>query len=377
MGPGARSPVWGRGCARRSRGGFRAAGVEEGGFIRVSIRDLAKHLGISIGTVSRALNGRSDVNAETRRRVFEAAAELGYVPNQSGRSLRQGTTNAIGFIVETNNETSEHGDTFFTTIYDGVQRVFAAHHLDLVVLLCPAEQDPLDHVRRVVSRRFVDGLFISQTQRYDSRIDYLIERDVPFMALGRSLSGGTHPWIDLDFEAAATQAVNRLVARGHRRIGIVNPPTEVNLGYVFADAYRAALASNGIAYDPALLVRADQTNEEGGYRVVDRLLALEDRPTAVVLVNEIMAIGIYRRLHELGLVPGRDLAIIGFRQSPQSRFLSPALTCFRFSLFDLGRRLAEGLLASMPAFSDSHPVGLVQEIWPMELIPGESDPPRG
>ena len=341
----------------------------------MSIRDLAKHLGISIGTVSRALNGRSDVNDETRRRVFAAAAELGYVPNQSGRSLRQGTTNAIGFIVETNSETSEHGDTFFTTIYDGVQRVFAEHHLDLVVLLCPSEQDPVDHVRRVVARRFVDGLFISQTQRHDRRIDYLIERGIPFMALGRSLSGGSHPWIDLDFEAAATQAVNRLVARGHRRIGLVNPPSELNLGYVFADAYRAALAGNGIAYDPALLVRAEQTSEEGGYRVVDRLLALDDRPTAVVLVNEIMAIGIYRRLHEVGIVPGRDMAIIGFRQSPQSRFLSPALTCFRCSLFDLGRRLADGLLASMPAFEARHPAGLVQEIWPMELVSGESDPP--
>lgn len=341
----------------------------------MSIRELAEHLNISIGTVSRALNGRSDVNAETRKRVFEAAAKLGYVPNQSGRSLRQGTTNAIGFMIEVNRETSLHGDTFFMSVFAGVQSVFKPHHLDLVVLLCPYDDDPYEHLQRVVARRSVDGLVISATQRHDRRIDYLIERNIPFIALGRSLSGGTHPWIDLDFEGIAHTAIDRLVANGHRRIGLVNPASEINLGYVFADGYREALARHGIPFDPELIVRADQTSEEGGYGGMDRLLALTERPTAVLLVNEIMAIGIYRRLHDAGLVPGRDMAVIGQRQSPQSRFLSPRLTSFDVDLFALGRRLAEGLLATMPAYRDAHPVGLVQETWPMTLVPGESDPP--
>ncbi len=341
----------------------------------MSIRELAQHLNISIGTVSRALNGRSDVNPETRKRVFEAAAKFGYVPNQSGRSLRQGTTNAIGFMIEMNSETSLHGDTFFMSVFAGVQSVFKAHHLDLVVLLCPFDDDPYEHLRRVVSRRFVDGLFISATQRHDQRIDYLIEREIPFMALGRSLSGGSHPWIDLDFEGVATAAVDRLVARGHRRIGLVKPASELNLGYVFAEAYHAALIRHGIRPDPDLVVRADQTSEEGGYGAMGRLLALDERPSAVMLVNEIMAIGAYRRLHDAGLQAGRDVAVIGFRQSPQARFLSPTLTCFDVSLFDLGCRLATGLLATMPAYRDLYPVGLVQDIWPMTLVPGESDPP--
>jgi len=341
----------------------------------VSIRELAQHLNISIGTVSRALNGRSDVNAETRKRVFEAAAKLGYVPNQSGRSLRQGTTNAVGFMIEMNRETSLHGDTFFMSVFAGVQSVFKAHHLDLVVLLCPYDDDPYEHLRRVVARRSVDGLFLSSTQRRDRRIDYLIEREIPFIALGRSLSGGPHPWIDLDFEGVAATAVGRLVERGHRRIGLVNPGSDVNLGYVFAEGYRTELGRRGIAFDPDLVVRAEQTSEEGGYGGMGQLLALPDRPTAVLLVNEIMAIGAYRRLHDAGLMPGSDVAVIGFRQSPQSRFLSPRLTCFDVALPELGRRLAEGLLATMPAYRDLYPVGLVQEIWPMTLVAGESDPP--
>ncbi|MCX5494984.1 substrate-binding domain-containing protein [Kaistia dalseonensis] len=341
----------------------------------MSIRELARHLNISIGTVSRALNGRADVNAETRERVLKAAAELGYAPNQSGRSLRQGTTNAVGFMIETNRETSLHGDTFFMSVYDGVQSVFAQHHLDLIILPCPFDDDPCDYVRRVVSRRFVDGLFISATQRHDERIDYLIEREIPFVALGRSLSGGPHSWIDLDFEGVAAESVRRLVARGHRRIGLINTGNDINLGYVFADGYRRAMAEAGIPYRPEFVIRADQTSEEGGYGATDRLLALAERPTAMLLVNEIMAIGAYRRLHDAGLMPGRDMAVIGFRRSPQARFLSPTLTCFEVSLFDMGRRLAEAMLGLMPAYRDLYPGPVVQEIWPMHLVGGESDPP--
>ena len=134
------------------------------------IRRLAQHLDISIGTVSRALNGRPDVNEETRRRVLEAAERLGYVANQSGRSLRQGTTNIIGFMMQTGTEITGQGDTFFMSVFDGVQAVFARHKLDLVALLCSSEEDPTDYLRRVVARGFADGLILSATRRHDPRI---------------------------------------------------------------------------------------------------------------------------------------------------------------------------------------------------------------
>ena len=89
----------------------------------VGIKRLAEHLNISIGTVSRALNGRPDVNDETRKRVLEAAAELGYVANQSGRNLRQGNTNAIGFMIESGVDTAGNSDNFFLGVFDGVRKV--------------------------------------------------------------------------------------------------------------------------------------------------------------------------------------------------------------------------------------------------------------
>lgn len=337
------------------------------------IKRLAHHLNISIGTVSRALNGKPDVNEATRRRVLEAAAELGYVPNQSGRSLRQGTSNTIGFMIELNAETAANSDNFFMGVFDGVQSAFARHKLDLVVLPCSTDEDPAEYLQRVVARRLVDAMIISATRRIDQRIDLLTSAKIPFIALGRSSSGGDgYPWMDLDFEGVANRAVDRLVEHGHRRIAVAVPSNDANLGFVFLEAYKDALKRHGISFEPSYVIRA-RSSEQGGYQIAHDLLALPERPTAILLIYELMAIGLYRRLNESGVRPGRDIAVIGFREEPQARFLSPTLTCFRLSLRDLGITLGESLLASLPAYAETYPQGLVHKIWPLELVPGESD----
>jgi DNA-binding LacI/PurR family transcriptional regulator len=337
----------------------------------IGIRRLAEHLNISIGTVSRALNGKPDVNEDTRQRVLEAAETLGYVPNQSGRALRKGTTNIIGFMMQTGTEITGEGDTFFMSVFDGVQAVFARHQLDLVALLCSSEEDPHDYLRRVVTRGFVDALIISATRREDQRIEFLAKRKIPFITLGRSLTDTGQPWLDLDFEGIAQAAIDRFVAHGHQRIAITAPHDDINLGYIFIERCRQALAKHGLQLDEDLIFRS-MPNEAGGYKVAQQLLAQKNRPTAIVLINETTVLGLYRGLNEGGVKPGRDVAVIGLH-SPQAHFLSPSLTCFKFSLRALGVTLAESLLATMPGFQDIYPQGIVRKVWPMELIVGESD----
>ena len=334
------------------------------------IRHLAEHLDISIGTVSRALNGRPDVNAETRRRVLEAAEALGYVPNQSGRALRQGTTNAVGFMIELNPETAST-DPFFLGVFDGVQSVLQRHGLDLIILPCPTSEDPLPYLQRFVARRAVDAMILSATQRIDPRIEMLQKAGLPFLTLGRSSSGKDYAWIDLDFEGVVSLAIDRLVAGGHRRIAMTLPLNEINLGYVCHGAYQAALKRHRLPYDTELIIRAGWS-DQGGYDVADRLTQMASPPTAVLLVYEMMAIGLYRRLQELGIVPGRDLAVVAFQDRANVRMLSPPLDAFHLSLHDLGVGVGEGVLAQMPTFAKTYPQGLVQKRWPLTLIEGGS-----
>ncbi|QQR38322.1 LacI family DNA-binding transcriptional regulator [Devosia rhizoryzae] len=337
------------------------------------IRRLAQELNVSIGTVSRALNGKPDVNEETRKRVLETAAAMGYVANQAGRALRKGSTGVIGFMMQTGHEITGEGDVFFMSVFDGVQTVFARHQLDLVALLCSSEEDPDAYMQRVVARGFADALIISATKREDHRIDFLASRNIPFIALGRSETDAGHPWLDLDFEGMAEVGVSRLIDKGHRRIGISAPLDDTNLGFVLVDAYQEVLARHGIQFDPDLVFRANP-NERGGHAIAHAIAAMPDdrRPTGILLTNEVMSLGLYNGLYEVGLPPGQAIAVIG-RNSPQAHFLVPKLTCFTLSLRELGISLAEALLATMPGFREHYPLGTVRNVVSLELLVGESD----
>ena len=337
----------------------------------IGIRALARHLNISIGTVSKALNDRADINADTRKRVLEAAAELGYVANQSGRSLRRGSTQTIGFMIESGNATATDADNFFMTVFDGAQSVLRRHHLDLIVLPCASDESPVDYLRRMLARGLVDAVIISATRRDDARVPLLAAAKLPFVALGRS-DTVDHPWVELDFEGVAYQSVDRLVARGHRTIAVALPANDLNLGNLFLAGYRAALKKHGIAYRRALVLRV-ASSDQGGYDLGQRLLEQAPRPTAVVLSYELPATGLYRRLIESRVRPGRDIAIIGFRDSPVTRYLVPSLTSFTASLRELGIALAEMLLSRMPEYEASYPNWPTERIWPLSLVPGDSD----
>lgn len=336
------------------------------------IKQLARHLDISIGTVSRALNGKPDVNPETRKRVLEAAEAHGYAPNQSGRSLRQGTTNAIGFMIELSADANASSDDFFMGVFDGVQTVLSRHQLDLVVFPCAGDQRPIEYLQRIVGRGLVDAMIISATHRTDARVEFLKRAGIPFIALGRSDSGGDMRWIDLDFEGVANRSVDRLTARGHRRIAIAVPADDINLGHVFHDAYRQALERHGIGYDPALVYRLERV-VEGGHSLAARIAATENPPTAIMLSTEVLAPSLYRGLTEHGMMPGKDIAVVGFRDNPRARYLTPSLTCHSFSLPALGESVAETLLADMPAYAKLYPGQANNKIWPLALVPGESD----
>ena len=279
-------------------------------------------------------------------------------------------------MMQTGTEITSDGDVFFMNVFDGVQAVFARHQLDLVALLCSSEEDSDAYLQRMAERRFADALIISATRRNDSRIAFLAARKIPFIALGRSLTDAGHPWLDLDFETMARAGVARLVARGHRRIGVLAPQDDINLGFILVENYRAALEEHGIDFDPALVFRVPPS-ERGGHQIARVIAEMPGRPTGLIVASERVTVGVHHGLVEAGLIPGRDMALIG-RGGPHTRYLRPALTGFSLSLRDLGITLAESLLATMPAYAAIYPFGLVRKVVPFDLVEGDTDacPPR-
>ncbi len=162
------------------------------------IRQLANELELSIGTVSRALNDRPDVNPETRARVKAAAMRAGYVPNQSGRSLRSGRTGMVAAVIPTRAPSADSG---LLTVLEGVRRTLRAHNLDLILLFRGPEEDPLESLQRIVQRRIADSIVISETTARDPRLAYLQAAGVEYVAFGRSAGMEDYPFVDFDVEA--------------------------------------------------------------------------------------------------------------------------------------------------------------------------------
>ncbi|CAB3790399.1 substrate-binding domain-containing protein [Pararobbsia alpina] len=339
----------------------------------MGIKKLASHLNLSIATVSRALNASDEVSAATRQRVLEAAAELGYSPNKAAESLRKGRIDTIGLMLPMRNPEENYTLSLFLTLADGIQAVLAQHQLDLAIYQSNSDEDELGRLRRIVERRQVDGLIVSGTRRHDARLDYLAKQKFPFVAFGRSDSGGDHAWLDLDFEAAAQEAIARLVGFRHQRIAIGMPGQDAMQAHVYLKGYKRALRHFGLRFDASLALH-DELSERGGYRITERLLASPTPPTAILFQSDCMAIGAYRKLSELGLRPGKDIAISGgVLTGEMPDYLSPRLTGFSIPVRELGMRMAEAILARLPGTRTHDKRVLVQEVWPLQFKARSSD----
>ncbi|MFN4154129.1 MAG: substrate-binding domain-containing protein [Paracoccaceae bacterium] len=332
------------------------------------IKRLADQLDISIGTVSRALNNRPGVNAETRDKVLRLAQEIGYVANASGRNLRSGSTNTVGVVLETGQQATAGGDNFFLALVDGMQEVLSGDGIDLVLLPCRRAADPVDFLQRIVRRGIVDSILITATRQQDPRIELLLQNRVPFLTLGRSGTPGDYPWVDLDFEGAARTSIRHLAQTGHRRIATVIPESDVNLAKVYKETWIATLAETGLEYRPDHVIPTE-VSENGGMAAAQKILRLSPRPDAITLCSEQLSIGLYNGLAAGGLRPGRDISVIGFRDNPQLRFLDPALTSFNLDVTELGRFVG----AELRSISQG-PLGrqTTRKIWPLAFVSKQS-----
>lgn len=339
----------------------------------MGIRQLASELNLSVSTISRALNDSDEVSAETRERVRAAALRHGYAPNKAAESLRKGRLDIIGLMLPMRREEENYTLGVFMTLADGLQSILSQHGMDLVMYASESWEDECARLRRIVERRHVDGVILAGTRHHDERIDYVAARNFPFVALGRSESGGEHAWVDLDFKSAAEAGVARLVALGHRRIALGIPDNDAMQAHVYLHAWQEAMAKHGLEV-PKGYVRRNELSERGGYVITQELLELAQAPTALMFQSDCMAIGAYRKLYELGKTPGRDLAISGGVLTGElAEFLAPRLTGFTLDAYELGRRLAQSLLAQFPDFADTYGDSREPSLWPLTLRERDSD----
>jgi LacI family transcriptional regulator len=308
----------------------------------VTLKDLAVHLGLSITTVSRALAGYGDVAKATRQRVLDAAEELGYVPDIRARRLKTGRSDAIGFIIPTSGP--RFSDPFFSELLAGIGNEAARRDYDVLVSTrAPDTVEEQAAYQRMTEGRLVDGLLVVRTRIRDRRIQYLSDLGFPFVAFGRSDLGLDFPYVDEDGTCGFKLVSQHLLELGHRRLAFISAQPDLMFCLLRRAGVTNALQDFGLSLQPQYVVEGDLT-QRGGFRAMNHLLDLPQKPSAVMACNDLMALGAISAAQKRGLAVGHDIAVTGFDDIPLAEHSHPSLTTVRQPIYDIGCQICDMLI---------------------------------
>jgi LacI family transcriptional regulator len=293
-----------------------------------TIRDVAKHAGVSVTTASYALNGIGSIGEATRKRVLEAAEELNYHPNAFARHLKHRKTQTIGVFI------SRFGGSFYEEILEGIHSVIL--ETDYELLVCPESRS----TRRILLHRQVDGAIVFDSKISNEAVLKLASRRFPIVVLDRFLQGEFILPLLLDNPQGVREAFGHLYHQGLRKMAFVAGAMDS-----FDNAERMAtfLAE---AEQHALHVPVYQGNftEISGYEIAQTILQSDELPEAVFCANDQMAIGFLRAMKEHGLHAPADIAVVGFDDIPQTRYMQPSVSTISASRFEWGTTAVRQLI---------------------------------
>lgn len=312
---------------------------------RVTLKEVAARASVSYQTVSKVINEKVHVSKDTEQRIWDAVRELDYTPSYTARSLRSQRSMTIGYSWE-----PSPPDQANPILDEFLQSMFRTAEIYGYYLLCfPYHAEihrQLAIYREMIDTGRVDAFVLSIINYNDPCVNYLLERNFPFVGFGHLDNPRSFPNIDVDGGLGLHMAVDHLLELGHRRIAALAWPSDSRVGNNRMDGYYAAMRKAGI-HTHTEWVQRGEGSYDVGFQATLKFLALPEllRPTAIVAMNDLMAIGAMAAIHQAGLRPGADIGVIGFDDSPTVRYLNPPLTSLRQPISTIGKTLMERLIA--------------------------------
>jgi len=338
----------------------------------MSIVHLAKDLGLSVSTVSRALNGYSDVAEATRERVMARAQALGYKPHPGARRLKSGKSGAVGVVLPATPQGGQFIDAMYSSLLGGTASVLEADGYSLMATThgqCTSAQE-ISLYENFIRSGWFDAFVIVRTRLDDPRITLAQQHRVPFVTYGRCSSATHYAWVDTDNEQAFYMAAQRQIGFGHRRIALLNGPAEYTFAQLRRTGYERALREAHLPVRADWIVQGPVT-ENSGFTLATHLLAQPERPTALLCATDSVAIGAMAACRAAGLRVGHDISIMGYGNSDAGGYANPPLTTIAHDVHENGRRLGRVLLAVL---AGQNPDSL-HYLEPVVLVPRGSDGP--
>lgn len=318
-----------------------------------TLHDVAARAGVSHQTVSNVLNAPGRVRPETRDRVQQAIDALGYRPHRSARNLKSQRTRTIGYLVQPTvaGTISSVLDRFLHALTETART--QGYHI--LLFTHDEGQDDVSAFEELIATHTVDGFVISETNVGDERVQFLIDRDVPFTVFGRTGVAAPHSWVDVDNALGTALAVRHLLERGHRDIAFLGWPPGSITGDERHRGYEETLVGADIELRPDCDVRGEN-GVDTGRRACAQWAALQRPPSAVVCCSDLLAAGVLAeaRGRDLDLAAGDQFAVIGFDDTPVAGFLSPPLSSVRQPLEEVAHAVVDDLAARIDTPTRPH-----------------------
>jgi LacI family transcriptional regulator len=326
---------------------------------RVTMAQLAKLAGTTVPTVSKVLNGRSDVSSQTRSLVMRLVEQTGYRRRQRGGGIREPQTGGLVDLV-----ISKVSGSWANLVLSGAERAASDAGLDVVVTVARPGQDAgADWVARLLARRS-RGATVALLTPNRTELQVLAAAGIPLVLFDPSSDSATAvPSIGTTDWAGGYSAANHLAELGHRRIGVLAGTGDYRYGSDRVDGFRAGLEQAGIAL-PDDLVDAAEWSRESAEAVAERMLSAAARPTAVFACSDEMALGVYRAARTLGLGVPDDVSVIGFDDLPESAWITPSLTTVRQPI----EEMAVAAMRKLLRLREGMPFGSSREELSTELV---------
>jgi LacI family transcriptional regulator len=309
---------------------------------RATINDVARVARVSKKTVSRVINQSALVREETRIRVAEVIAELGFTPDPQARGLAFGRSFLVGLIYD------NPSPTYVVNMQQGVLDALKGSGLELVVHPCNRNSPTLvEDIRGFIERQRLFGVIMPPSVSEDERVIALLrDLDCPYVRIASVSLDEPGVMVVTNDHLGAAEAAGRLADLGHTKIALVRGPSLFRSSAVRGRGFRDALAERGIPMNPAYEYEGAYTFESG-VEAGHALLSMAEPPTAIFSLNDDMAIGVMQAARERGLELPRDLSVVGFDDLPMAGRIWPNLTTVRLPIRDMGRMAAEKLLAPL------------------------------
>ncbi|MDR0483142.1 MAG: LacI family transcriptional regulator [Cellulomonadaceae bacterium] len=304
---------------------------------KVTIEDVARHAGVSVATVSKAVNRKYGVAKATIERVNEAVRELGYVPSMAASSMRNSASNVVGILLA-------GFDPFATEVIKGISAEAVNKDYELMAYSAAIADDKTVGWERDSLIR-LGGTILDAAIVLTPSVA-LPEVAMPIVAIDPRMGPGGPPSIACDSLAGARAATQHLIDLGHTRIAHIRGRTDLTSALIREQGYCQAIAEAGLPYDPSMIV-------DGGYRrnwgadATRKLLALPEPPTAIFAANDSSALGVMDAAAEMGLSIPRDLSVVGFDDVPECMYATPALTTVAQPLMEMGAQAYRTILSML------------------------------